>query len=200
MIKNVIFDVGKVLVDFCWEKVFHELGLEGEVFETVADATVRAEVWNEFDRGIMDEEGLLAEFIRRAPQYEKEIRCCFAQVGRMIEQYAYSTDWIRSLMDKGYHTYILSNFPKKIYEDGQADLTFVKEVSGAVFSYAVGCVKPEEKIYRILMERYGLNPTECVLIDDREENLIAAQALGIETILFECYEQACAGLTELGVK
>lgn len=200
MIKNVIFDVGKVLVDFCWEKVFRELGLEGEAFEAVADATVHAEVWKEFDRGLMSEEEILTAFIREAPQYEKEIRGCFAQVGRMIEQYAYSTDWIRSLTDKGYHTYILSNFPKKIYEEGQNNLTFVKEVSGAVFSYTVGCVKPEKKIYRILMERYNLNPAECVFIDDREENLIAPHAFGIETIQFESYEQARAKLMKFGIK
>lgn len=49
MIKNVIFDIGNVLVDFCWEEVFHKLGFE-ETFECVADATVRSVTWNEFDR------------------------------------------------------------------------------------------------------------------------------------------------------
>ena len=46
MIKNVIFDVGNVLVDFCWEEVFHKLGFEGETFECVADATVRSVTWS----------------------------------------------------------------------------------------------------------------------------------------------------------
>lgn len=200
MIKNIIFDVGNVLVDFCWEKVFYELGLNGADFEAVADATVRTELWNEFDRGIMGEDMLLAAFIKGAPEYEKEIRLCFANAGRMIEQYAYSTDWIRSLTDKGYHTYILSNFPKKIYDEAQDNLTFVKEVSGAVFSYTVGCVKPEEKIYRILLERYHLNPKECVFLDDRADNLVTAKKLGMKTIQFENYDKACGELRKLGVE
>ena len=47
MIRNIIFDVGKVLVEFDWEKAFHELEFEGETFERVADATVRSKAWDE---------------------------------------------------------------------------------------------------------------------------------------------------------
>ena len=51
MIKTVILDIGNVLVEFCWRRMFEEFGLEGEAFETMADATVRNDAWNEFDKG-----------------------------------------------------------------------------------------------------------------------------------------------------
>ncbi len=50
MIKNIIFDIGNVLAQFRWQKLFKELGFEGEVFEQVADATVRGPWWPEYDR------------------------------------------------------------------------------------------------------------------------------------------------------
>ena len=70
MIKNVIFDVGNVLVDFRWEEVFHKLGFEGETFECVADATVRSVTWNEFDRGAKPDEEIIAACIKEAPDYD----------------------------------------------------------------------------------------------------------------------------------
>ena len=53
MINTVIFDIGNVLADFCWEKMLHGFGLEGDAFEKVANATVHHPAWEEFDEGIM---------------------------------------------------------------------------------------------------------------------------------------------------
>lgn len=200
MIKNVIFDVGNVLVAFCWEKALHEMGFDGEVFEAVANATVRTPVWNEFDRGEWSEEEILQAFIGNAPEYEREICRFFERIEQTIEPYDYSRTWIQGLMEKGYKTYVLSNFPRRIYERGRDKLAFEQDLSGAVFSYTVKTVKPEEKIYRILMERYHLDAAECVFIDDRQDNLDAAARLGMKTILFTDYHKACEKLRLLGVE
>ena len=56
MINTIIFDMGMVLVDFRWKALYEEMGLTGERFERMADATVRDPVWNEFDRGIWTDE------------------------------------------------------------------------------------------------------------------------------------------------
>ena len=156
MIKNVIFDVGNVLVDFCWEEVFHKLGFEGETFEHVADATVRSATWNEFDRGAKPDEEIIAACIKEAPEYEREIRLFYDHVGDT-------------------------------------------ETTGAIFSYQVKCIKPEAEIYQLLLDRYHLVPQECVFIDDRPENIEAAEKLGITGIQFQNQEQAKSRLLELGV-
>lgn len=200
MIKNVIFDVGKVLVAFDWESVFAELGIMGSAVDIVADATVRSPEWNEFDRGVIPEEELLAAFIARAPQYEDKIRAFYDDLGRTIRQYDYTYEWIRRLMAAGYRTYLLSNFPDRIYRQAGEELSFVRDVSGAVFSYTVKTVKPEPEIYKILLERYQLMPEECVFIDDRPENLETAHKLGMKTVLFTSYEQAVEALHGLGVE
>ena len=50
MIKNIVFDIGNVLAGFHWQDYFHSFGYSDEVFEQLADATVRSAVWNEMDR------------------------------------------------------------------------------------------------------------------------------------------------------
>lgn len=200
MIKNVIFDVGNVLVAFCWEKLFQELGFTGEVFEAIADATVRTNEWNEFDRGVMSDEEILSAFIKKAPEYEEQITFFFQNVGRTISQYNYSREFIRALEQKGYRTYILSNFPRRTYQQGIDELSFVEDVSGAIFSYEVQVVKPEKEIYQLLLEKYELDATECVFLDDKRENLVTANQLGMATIQFQSFEQAKEELRSLGVE
>lgn len=199
MIKNVIFDVGKVLVDFAWVDVFAQLGVTGAAVDIMADATVRSREWNEFDRGVIPEEELLAGFIAHAPQYEAKIREFYDNLGRTIRQYDYACKWIRGLEAAGYRTYLLSNFPERIYRQAEDELSFVRDVSGAVFSYTVKTVKPELKIYKILLERYQLIPEESVFLDDRAENLKTAREIGMQTVLFMSYEQAVEALRSLGV-
>ena len=56
MIKNIVFDVGKVLVDFDWQGFMSALNFPPEIYEKVAGATVLSELWNEFDRSKMSDE------------------------------------------------------------------------------------------------------------------------------------------------
>ena len=73
MIKNVVFDVGKVLVEFDWQGYLEALGFSPEIYEKVADATVRSELWNEFDRSKMSDEEILEGFLAGGPESKKKI-------------------------------------------------------------------------------------------------------------------------------
>lgn len=200
MIRNIIFDVGKVLVEFDWEKAFQELGFEGETFECVADATVRSKAWDELDRSSLSDKEQLLAFIENAPEYEKEIKLLWENIGRCIWQYDYAMDFVKTLKKNGYHTYILSNYGRYTRECTLEALSFEKEMDGVVFSYQIQAIKPEPEIYQELLTRYHLDPDECVFLDDRQVNLDEANRQGIHTILFQGYEQACEKLRALGVQ
>ncbi len=75
----------------------------------------------------------------------------------------------------------------------------MEDVDGAIFSYEVEAVKPEREIYESLFQKYGLEPTECVFLDDNRANIIAANELGMATILFHTKSQAEEELKSLGV-
>lgn len=200
MIKNIIFDVGMVLVDFNWKKVFEELQFSKEDFEVVEQATIRSKLWDEFDRSIKSDEEILEGFIANAPEYGAQIGYFFHNVGRTITCYDYTRKWITELKNSGYHVYILSNYPRRTYQQAIEQLSFVEEADGAVFSFEVGSVKPEPKIYQTLLDKYHLVATESIFIDDKRKNLTAANAFGIATIQFQTREQVIEELKKMGVE
>lgn len=199
MIKNIIFDVGNVLVDWNCEWAFEKLGIEGEAKEAVANATIRSKDWNEYDRSAHKPEELLAYFIEKLPEYEMELRLFWENIGLTIRRYSYTIPWIRALRAAGYRVYILSNYAAWTYEKTREELCFLKEVNGAVFSFQVQQVKPEPEIYQTLLDNYGLVPEESVFLDDREENIRSAERMGIHGILFTSKEQAVCQLASYGV-
>jgi putative hydrolase of the HAD superfamily len=77
------------------------------------------------------------------------------------------------------------------------ELHFISLADGAVLSYQEKAIKPDSKIFRLFLERYGLNAGECVFIDDQKQNITAARNIGIPGIVFKSYRQAYRELKKL---
>lgn len=200
MIRNIIFDVGNVLVEYSWERMLEALHITGKAYDAVAKATALSPMWNELDRSLLSDEEILQGFINNAPEYEREIRLVWDNIPESIHCYDYSVEWVRKFRKKGYKTYILSNYSKRGYEVTKQELPFVADMDGVLFSYEVKLVKPEPEIYQTLLEKFQLKPEECVFLDDNEKNIIAAREAGIHAIHFKNKEQAEEELAKLGVK
>lgn len=200
MIKNIVFDVGKVLVDFNWQQVFEDLGFQGEIYQKVEKATVLSEAWGEFDRGELTDEEVLQSFLAQAPDCEAEIRTFWEHVPDTIKRYEYAESWIQDLKEKGYKVYLLSNYPDRTYRLTRKELSFVDLVDGGIFSYQIKCIKPDPAMYQALFEKYSLVPEECVFLDDNGDNVAAAKKLEMKAIRFQGKEQAELELQALGVK
>ena len=198
--ENIIFDVGKVLVKFEWEKYLDSFGFPKEKRDKIAKAVFESETWNERDRSSEDEQYYVDKMIKDAPEYADDIREVMRRSGETIERMDYAETWVRYLKDKGYHVYILSNYATYTLEKTEEELTFLKYVDGAVFSCQVKQIKPEPDIYQTLIKRYNLDPQKSVFLDDRKENCEAARKQGIHAIQFESFKQAVAELEKLGVK
>lgn len=190
MIKNIILDVGMVLVDFCWKDLLGKLNLTDEEYELIADATVLSPKWNEYDRSVMTDEELLAHFKEKAPGCEDKVQEFWDRAPEMIRQFPYAKEWITSLKAAGLRVYILSNYARRTYEMTRTNgLDFLPLADGAVFSFETGYTKPEKEIYHIIMEKYGLKPQECLFIDDNADNLKYPKELGWSTITFHTFAQ-----------
>ena len=193
MIKNIVFDIGNVLASFRWKDLFMDLGFTGEAFERIAAATVQhPTMWNEFDRSLMSDAEIIAKCIKRAPEYEQEIRLLFSKTELLVEEYSYSYGWIKCLKEQGYKVYLLSNYGKTSFEAARdhGRLSFLPLIDGGVISYEVKIIKPEPGIYTALLEKYNLDAKECVFLDDRADNIAAAETLGFVGIVVKSYEQA----------
>ena len=201
MINTVIFDIGMVLVDFCWRQMLSDFGLEGEAFEKVANATVRHPAWEEFDKGIMTTDEVIDIFAESAPEYRKYIEQIFEDPTQMIAQYDYAKSWIKELKERGYRVYILSNWSKPTYEaclDNELD--FLPLVDGAVFSFQEHLIKPDKRIFETICSRYNIHPSEAVFLDDNDRNVISSREFGLNTIHFKSYEQGRKELEDLLAK
>ena len=78
-------------------------------------------------------------------------------------------------------------------------LDFIPYTDGGILSYVEKIIKPDPKIYELLIKRYKLVPGECVFFDDREDNCEAARKLGMEAVCFTTKENAVMELKKLGV-
>lgn len=135
MIKNIIFDIGNVLVDYCWKEHIARFGFTGETLERIGDAMMRSPQWNEIDRGVWSNEELLKAFIQNAPELEKEIQLVFSDLSTLVRERPYSVEWIRSLKKEGYRTYCLSNYSYRVETEAAHALSFLKELDGGWFLY-----------------------------------------------------------------
>lgn len=197
MVKNVVFDIGNVLAGFTWQEFYRSFGFSEEIYEKLTSATIKSVFWNELDRGVLTDEQLLEGFIRNDPSIEKEIREVFQNVEKMISRYDYAIPWIRELKEKGYGVYVISNFSHKAYEECAKALDFLKEVDGRILSFEEKLIKPMPEIYRLLLERYGLEAEECVFIDDMDRNVEAAVKEGMKGIVFHTLDQVKKELEEI---
>ena len=195
MVNTVVFDIGNVLIDFRWKELFVELGFVGEKFERIADATVRSQWWNEFDKGEMSLEEIIGKFLENAPEYETEIRSIFDHMEDLLRGRGYADAWIRELQERGCKVYILSNMSQIAHEvHGNGCMSFLNQVDGAILSYQEKMIKPDRCIYELLCSRFGIEPQTAVFLDDTIRNIEAAKEFGLHGIHFKTYEQAKAEL------
>ncbi|MBR6627133.1 MAG: HAD family phosphatase [Lachnospiraceae bacterium] len=197
MIKNIIFDIGNVLVDWRWRECLLERGYSEEMADRLGDATVNTPVWGELDRGVWTEQELMEAFVANDPEIEPIIREAFATRAGMVTIRDYACEWIEELKAKGYGVYYLSNFSSLTRNDCPDSLAFLPLMDGGILSYEEQMIKPEPAIYTLLLERYGLNAGECIFLDDTPVNVEAACRQGIHGIVFVSKEQAVADMEQI---
>ncbi len=181
-IKNVIFDLGNVLVSTNMED---QLALDPDIpndkipyimsqWYKDEDDTIELE---EFKKIIPDRLKELSKFIPRL--FEYNVRC--------VNSFNYTIPLIDNLIKNGYDVYFLSNWSKWSYDllAKHHKFDFLKKMNGGLWSWQAGCMKPDIKIYKMLLKKYNLNPEECAFFDDLIDNVSAARSLGIRSLKFD---------------
>ena len=105
--------------------------------------------------------------------------------------------WVKALKERGYRLYVLSNYGEYLFLKSKDRLDFMPYMDGAVISYQIQMIKPDQEIYEYILNKYGLLPEESVFIDDRPENVEGAKLIGMNGILFEDFEQASGELEKM---
>ena len=203
MIKNIIFNFGAVLVDWDRHYLYDEYFATDEARQLFERNTGRKGVpplemsqwfldnivtipWNaQMDGGKPLEQGT-AELVERFPEWEKPIRMFF---GEWIKMFHGAIDGmyeiVSDLKQRGFHLYGLSNWAAATFDKYVGPhFPVFQLLEGMVVSGHEGCIKPDPKIYHLLMGRYNLKPEESVFIDDSLVNLEGAARVGLGTYHF----------------
>lgn len=199
MIKNIVFDVGNVLIKFEPDKMLAAYGLSEEEISAALEKVFFSREWRECDRGIGWHDEILPPCLEgltpRCKEAVKDI--CFPRDFelRHMPQVEGMPELLASLKAQGYKLYILSNFSFGFH-------TFAPHVKA--FEYCDGLfascdymlLKPEREIYEKFFEVFSLKPEECVFIDDTPANIEGSRAAGMDGILFNALMETPDELSE----
>lgn len=199
MIKNVIFDLGNVLIDFKPIKYIKSLGYDDEKVLEIFNKTIKDSIWADMDRGIYrDKESYVSAFKTKYPEIQDDIDKFLG--GPWIENVIFplkdNLKMIDLVKEKGLKYYILSNYPKDAFEYTYDMCPFIQNAYGMVISYDVLMIKPDKNIYLKLLDKYGLKANECLFIDDLDINVEGAKSVGINAFVFKDLEDGYKKLEE----
>lgn len=193
MIRNIVFDIGNVLIGFDAMDYLRSLFGEKKAVR-VAEAVFGSGYWPELDIARLSEERILGLFYSAAPELHDEIKEAFDRIGECVTKCGWVTDLIDSLKQKGYGVYFLSNMSEHVKNSNPDAFAFTSHMDGGIWSCDVHLIKPDEKLFKELFSEYSLVPEECLFIDDHRENIAAAKKLGMKGIVFKDHDQLTADL------
>lgn len=184
--KHIIFDCGQVLVRF--EPAY----MVGQYVTDPSDATLLEEVvfdrlyWDRLDAGTITNEETMSAVKTRIPSRLWEVaETIYYNWIYNIPEIEGMGDLIRHIKeDYGVDTYLLSNI-SHYFADHAQEVPILSLIDHPIYSSKCGMVKPSAEIYLHLLRTYGLEPSDCLFVDDRADNVDAARAVGIQGYLFD---------------
>ncbi len=185
MIRNIIFDFGAVLVDWDPRRLYVPYFGDAAKADWFLSEICPYE-WNaqcDAGRPIVE---ITAERVALFPEWEKEIRMYF---GRWVEMMGDAIpgmeQLVRDYKERGYGVWGLTNWSGETFPLVKDNYPVFSLLDGIVVSGVEKLLKPDPRIYRTLLERYGLQAEECVFIDDNPRNAEGAEAVGIRGLVFQ---------------
>ena len=141
MIRNMVFDIGNVLMDFRWKEYMRSLFGENEaLIQTINQGIWHNGCWAAMDKGEMDGAATLRSAVAFAPQYEKEIKLTLDRVALAFHKFGYAVPWVQELKGMGLNVYYLSNYSAFSIAANPDVLDFIPCMDGGVFSFEVKAV------------------------------------------------------------
>ncbi|PWN69396.1 HAD family hydrolase [Chryseobacterium phosphatilyticum] len=182
-IKNIIFDFGGVLMDWNPRYFFKDYFNDDEKMEYFLENIAQDE-WNiEQDKGRPLAEGTEIQ-VKKFPEWEKEIRAFYDNWTIMLKSdIPQNVEVLRKLKNTDYHLFGLTNWSAETFPYALENYDFFQLFDGKiVVSGTEKLIKPDPKIWHLLLERYNIRAEESIFIDDNQKNIEMAQSLGFNTI------------------
>ncbi len=196
---TVIFDLGGVLVDWNPRYLYRTLLPSEEAVEKFL-AEVCTPEWNAAQDAGRTWSEAVAELTGRFPEHAELIRAYDERWWETIGgEISGTVDVLRSLRDGGVRLYALTNWSAEKFDLTYPRFEWLSWFGGIVVSGKEGVIKPDPRVFCILLERYEIDPADAVYIDDVAHNVEAAAALGLRTLHFTSPEHLREDLAAFGL-
>lgn len=200
MVKNIVFDIGNVLLQFKPHEYFSKVFSDDMFSLKICSLMMSSQIWKNYDLGIYNLEDVKKAFKEELPEFQEEIEQMLSVWVKILEPIDYTLEKMQMLKRRGYQIYLLSNLNAEAFEYIKKRYFIFDYADGYVLSFQEQLAKPNQDIYELLCNRYNLKPHECVFIDDLKENVEAAKAYSMQAIQFLEESQVEAELEEILVE
>lgn len=200
MLKNIIFDMGNVLLSWDPDQIVSSYLPEPEQQQLVKKELFGESEWRALDKGEITEQVLIEQVCKRLPNelHEKVVEI-MDHWHEYLTPFEESDELIQELKQLGYQIYLLSNASQRFHQY-EKEITVFSLFDGKLISADVHLTKPEKGIYQCLFDTFSLNPEECFFIDDMQENIDAAKEVGMDGYCYDGnMEKLRKALTKKGI-
>jgi putative hydrolase of the HAD superfamily len=184
MIRNILFDMGQVLIRFDQAYFIQRLSVAEEDVPLLLREVYRSVEWVQMDRGTIAEEQAKIRICARLPERLHEpAEKLICMWDRPILEIPGMFELVRELKELGYGIYLLSNASVRQHEYWPR-VPASRFFDGKLISADVHVIKPQPEIYRLCLEKFNLKAEECFFIDDVPANIEGALYCGISGAVF----------------
>ena len=181
-VKKFLFDLGNVFFDWNPERILKPIFNDDERMNFFINNISFPLLDTRCDAGITIEVAV-NDAINKFPEFEKEIKLYYPNHGNMVGGFFQKTvDVFYKIKELNYPCFVLSNWSAETYEGMEETYPFLKDFDGKIISGRDFLIKPDPAIYKLAISRFDLIPQETLFIDDRLDNIEAAQKLNFQTI------------------
>ena len=184
MIKNIVFDMGGVIIRFDREFYIGRLDVSPEDGLLLMNEVFRSVEWCMMDRGSLDEAAALARMKLRLPEHLHEA------ARKLVFEWDLPTspipgmeELVRDLKENGYRVFLLSNASVR-QPEYWARVPAARYFDGTLISSSHGLLKPQPEIYHLAFETFGIDPAESVFVDDTPPNAEGSLFCGMDAFVF----------------
>lgn len=190
MIRNIIFDIGGVLLDYSPKTYLDKLNIEESKRKKLDDIIFHNPKWRNCLNGFITNSELIEHLVKENPKYKNEIKQILGKenLKYMLPPKQEMIEYYMNLKQNGYKIYLCSNITEDTYNYIKDSFKIIQIADGGVFSCFEKVSKPNIEIYQKLIEKYNLDIEESILIDDTKRNIIGANDCGLKGVLFNAIE------------
>jgi 2-haloacid dehalogenase len=196
---TAVFDLGNVCVVWDRRLLYRQLFADEAALEQFLSEVYTLEANEQFDRG----QPLVDFTVQLAERWPTHAEAILALQHRWIETIGPVIDGTIALLGELHHAkvplYALSNWNAETFALVEPRFAWLEWFSGVVVSGREGVIKPQPDIYHRLLDRYAIDPTTTVFVDDSPANVDTARSLGMRAIVFDSPEQLRGALVDLGL-